>query len=130
MIQRRETRGWGIQMGNSIEIWLSSNSKVRAFGTYNVHGCRVSVPTPWNKHLFREFLTGYEDVEFVDLIEFGWPLQVGHFRLNLDASNKVQNQAGARCNPCQTKFSPRKGSEHLKAIMNFSYAHNETTINA
>ena len=73
---------------------------------------------------------GYEGVEFVDLIEFGWLLQVGHFMLNLDASNKGQNQAGARCNPCQARFSPRKGSEHLRIIMNFSYAHNETAINA
>ena len=89
-----------------------------------------SSPCPWNKSLFREFLTGYEGVEFVDLIEFGWLLQVGHFMLNLDASNKGQNQAGARCNPCQARFSPRKGSEHLRVIMNFSYAHNQTAINA
>ena len=50
--------------------------------------------------------------------------------LNLDASNNGQNQAGARCNPCQARFSPRKGSEHLRVIMNFSYANNETAINA
>lgn len=46
---------------------------VRSFGTFNRFGARVPVPTKINIDLLQQLLQGYEDMEVVEWLKFGWP---------------------------------------------------------
>lgn len=47
-------------------------------GTYNRFGLRIPVNTKWNLDLLESLLHGYEDIEVVEWLRFGWPVDRSH----------------------------------------------------
>lgn len=48
--------------------------KVIESGTYNRVGLRIPVNNKWNLDLMESLLQGYEDIEVVEWLRFGWPV--------------------------------------------------------
>ena len=135
---------------------MHSNKLVRESKEINKVGCKIKVPSPWNVQL--GYQVGYQDIEVVDFIEFGWPLDVvdspvqGEFPRNqkgamdnveaLECYVKAEKQRGGIIGPFLTnplgknaKFSPldaipKRDSDDLRIIMNLSYPHNQSSVNA
>ena len=138
---------------------MRSNKLVRESGRINAEGCKIKIPTPWNVDLFEELLTGYSDQKIVDYIRYGWPLDVRHVEADHDKPLRNQAGArcnllkvnkylideigrwgviglfdgnplgeGARFSPLDA--IPKKDSEELRIIMNLSFPHDDTSVNA
>ena len=45
-----------------------------ASGVVNRHGCRIVVNKKWNLDKFQELLQGYEDIEIIEWLKYGWPI--------------------------------------------------------
>ena len=120
-------------------------------------GCQIPIPTHWNVDLFEKLLCDYQDKEIVKFFRFGWPIDVTEVKelpsvpVNQqgasDNMGKVQQYVvkevnnGSVIGPFSTsplpgaRFSPldaipKKDSVDLRIIMNLSYPHDETSVNA
>ena len=122
--------------------------------------CKIPVPTPWNVDLFEELLDNYHDQNIVKFLRYGWPLEVTHVdrpegkiqpinqtgarcnpaKLNTYLAEEIDRGSviGPFCsNPLgkEAKFSPldaipKRDSSDLRVIMNLSYPHDDSAVNA
>lgn len=47
-------------------------------GKYNRYGLRIPVNTKWNLDLLESLLQGYDDIEVVEWLRYGWPIDRAH----------------------------------------------------
>lgn len=81
------------------------SKQVIAHGTYNRFGARIPVNDKWNLDLLQDLLQGYHDIEVVEWLKFGWP--INRSPSLPDPILDVRNHTGA------TQF-PNEVDEYIK----------------
>ena len=76
--------------------WVEANKQIRRSGLINAKGCKIEIPSVWNIELFEELLSGYEDMEIIKYLHYGWPVELSK---KLNVLPPPVNQKGARDNP-------------------------------
>ena len=132
------------------EFYIKAHKIIKRSGKYNFQHCKIPVPIKWNLDHLDNLLSNYEDRDIVQLLRFGWPIELKHTLQSVVAPHN--NQKGAEKNPNKvseyinkeldkqsiigpfskspfgngTRISPidaipKKDSTDLRVILNLSY---------
>ena len=140
------------------EFWCSANRIYRETGVPNFKAARIPVNNTWDLDLMEQWLKNYKDVNLIQYLRFGWPLNT----VETAQDNTIPaNQQGARENPEEirrylknelekgaiigpfkrnpfgknARFSPldtrpKKDSEEKRIILNLSFPFEGPSVNA
>ena len=71
-----ERQEWGsLTMTQEMDQWVRIIELVVLSGEINKNNCRIRVNDKWNFDLMEILLVGYEDIEIIDYLKFGWPVE-------------------------------------------------------
>ena len=141
------------------KYYVHANAVIRKSGQFNYQFCRFPVPTAWDLDRFEQLLVDskYEDLEIVQFLRFGWPIEVNNLMINpavpinqkgalessaelLDYINtEISNRSvigpfninvfgnSSRISPIDA--IPKKDSDEKRIILNLSHPPDGTSVN-
>ena len=98
---------WGICHVNRCSIcktlslssdWMSLidvHTAIRASGVPNFKGCRIQIPSNFRFQYWEDMLEDYSDRQIIDLLRFGFPINISVSEEEIGHSSYVYNHSGA-----------------------------------
>ena len=75
------------------EFWIQANRAVRETNKPNYQEAKITVDNKWNIEFLHRNLKGFQDMEVLQYLKYGWPLNAR----NTERQSKIpKNQTGAR----------------------------------